>query len=43
MKLIYTEQSLESLEEALKFITPNVSYEKLMIIRDSILDAAETL
>lgn len=43
MKLIYTEQSLESLEEALKFITPKVSYEKLMIIRDSILDAAETL
>lgn len=43
MKLVYTEQSLESLEEALKFIAPKVSYEKLMTIRDSILDAAETL
>ncbi|MBI9036773.1 MAG: type II toxin-antitoxin system RelE/ParE family toxin [Bacteroidales bacterium] len=43
MKLIYTEQSLESLEEALKFIAHKVSYEKLIEIRDSILDAAESL
>ena len=43
MKLIYTEQSLESLEEALNFLAPKVSYEKLMKIRDGILDEAETL
>jgi toxin ParE1/3/4 len=43
MKLFYTEQSLESLEEALEFITPKVSHEKLLEIRDKILDAADTL
>ena len=43
MKLVYTEQSLLSLEESLHFIASEVSYEKLMEIRDGILFAAETL
>lgn len=43
MKLVYTEQSLVSLEEALNFIAPKVSYEKLIEIRDEILDTADTL
>ncbi len=43
MKLVYTEQAIASLEEALEFITPKISYEKLMKIRDHILDEADTL
>jgi len=43
MKLIYTEQALFSLEEALHFIAPRVTPEKLTEIRNEILDAAETL
>jgi plasmid stabilization system protein ParE len=43
MKLVYTEQALFSLEEALNFIAPKVSHEKLNDIRDKILDAADTL
>ena len=43
MKLIYTEQSIESLEDALNFVSPNVSHEKLMQIRDGILNEAEIL
>ncbi len=43
MKLIYTEQALESFEETLNFIASEVSYEKLMEIRNGIIDAAETL
>ncbi|MFO7657414.1 MAG: type II toxin-antitoxin system RelE/ParE family toxin [Bacteroidales bacterium] len=43
MKLIYTEQALFSLEEALNFIAPKISHEKLIEIRDEILDAADTL
>ena len=43
MKLVYTEQSLISLSEALDFIAPKVPHEKLIEIRDSILDAADTL
>ena len=43
MKLVYTEQALISLEEALEFIASDVTYEKLMEIRDKILDAADTL
>jgi len=43
MKLVYTEQSLVSLEEALNFIAHKVSYEKLIEIRNEILDAADTL
>jgi len=43
MKLVYTEQALISLEEVLEFIAPKISYEKLIEIRDKILDASETL
>ena len=43
MKLVYTEQALISLEEILEFIAPNVSHEKLMDIRDRILNKADTL
>lgn len=43
MKLIYTEQALFSLREALEFIAPKVSHKKLMEIRDEILDAADGL
>jgi len=43
MKLFYTEQALFSFEEALNFIAPEVSNEKLVEIRNEILDAADTL
>jgi toxin ParE1/3/4 len=43
MKLVYTEQSLVSLEEALNSIVPKVSHKKLIEIRNEILDAADTL
>ena len=43
MKLVYTEQALFSLEEAMNFIAPKVSNEKLDDIRNEILDAADTL
>ena len=43
MKLVYTEQALISLEETLEFLSIEVSYEKLIEIRDEILDAADTL
>jgi toxin ParE1/3/4 len=43
MKILYTEQFLESLEEALEFNAPKVSNEKLIEIRDGILDATEKL
>lgn len=43
MKLIYTQQALFSLEEALSIIAPKVTLEKVMQIRDRILDTADTL
>ena len=43
MKLVYTEQALFSLEEMLVFISAEVSPEKLMEIRNRILDKADTL
>ncbi len=43
MKLVYTEQALVSLEEALSFLSPKVSHKKLIEIRDEILDAADGL
>jgi plasmid stabilization system protein ParE len=43
MKLVYTEQALFSLEEALNFIAPKVSPEKLNDIRNEILNTADTL
>jgi hypothetical protein len=43
MKLVYTEQALISLEEALEFIATKVPHEKLTEVRDQILDKADTL
>ena len=43
MKLVYTEQSLKSLEESLEFIAPSVSIKTLETIRNSILDRADKL
>lgn len=43
MKLVYTEQALISLEETLEFLALKVPYEKLIEIRDEILDTADTL
>jgi len=43
MKLVYTEQALVSLEEVLEFNALNIPYEKLIEIRDRILDKADTL
>ncbi len=43
MKLVYTEQALTSLNEALEFIASKVSHEKLIEIRGQILDAADIL
>jgi len=43
MKLVYTEQALISLEELLEFIATKVSHEKIIEIRDQILDRADTL
>lgn len=43
MKLVYTEQAIQSLEESLAFIAENISLEKLIEIRDQILDAANSL
>lgn len=43
MKLVYTKQALFNLEETLEFISTEVSHEKLMEIRNRILDKADTL
>jgi len=43
MRLVYTEQALASLEETLEFIATNVSHEKLLEIRDRILDRTDSL
>lgn len=43
MKLVYTEQALDSLEEALDFIAKEVTFEKLLEIRDGIIDEADIL
>ena len=43
MRLVYTEQALVSLEETLEFIATKVPHEKLIEIRDRILDKADTL
>ena len=40
MKLIYTEQALTSLEEALNFNAPKVSNKKLNEIKGNILNTA---
>lgn len=43
MKILYTEQSLISLQESLDFISKEVSLEKLIEIRDQILDSTDIL
>ncbi len=43
MKLLYTDQAIESLNEALSFIAPKITYDKLSEIRTQILDKADTL
>ena len=43
MKLFYTNQAIESLNEALSFIATKVTDNKLLEIRTQILDKADTL
>lgn len=43
MKIQYTEQSLISLQESLDFISKDVSLEKLIEIRDQILNSTDIL
>jgi toxin ParE1/3/4 len=43
MKIKYTEQSLISLQESLEFISKEVSLEKLIEIRDQILNSTDIL
>jgi plasmid stabilization system protein ParE len=43
MKLFYTEQALESLQECLDFLPADISTEKRLKIRDSMLIKAEKL
>lgn len=43
MKIIFTEQALYSHEEVLNFLAPKVTQEKLIEIRDEILDATDNL
>jgi plasmid stabilization system protein ParE len=43
MQLVYTEQAIVGLEESLEFIAPKVTHNKLMEIRDRILNEADTL
>lgn len=43
MKLVFTEQAIKSFEEALLFIASEVSYEKLIIIRDEIITGTNSL
>jgi toxin ParE1/3/4 len=43
MKIQYTEQSLISLQESLEFISKEVSLEKLIEIRDQILNSTDIL
>ncbi len=43
MKIEYTEQALISLQESLDFISKEVSLEKLIEIRDQVLDSTDIL
>lgn len=43
MKIYFTEQSLASLRESLEFISEQVSPEKLLQIRDQILNSTDIL
>ena len=42
-EVVYTQQAVDSLEEALAFISTRVSAEKLLSIRNQILDKADEL
>lgn len=43
MKIYFTEQSLASLSESLEFISEHVSREKLLQIKNQILDSTDVL
>ena len=43
MKLVYTQQAIDSLQECLDFFPPEVSAEKINEIRDRILSKADKL
>lgn len=43
MKIVYTEQAINSLEDALDFLAPKVSQKTLSEIRNRILNAADSL
>ncbi len=43
MKLVYTEEALQGLEESLEFIAAQVSIKTLETIRNNILDRADKL
>ena len=43
MKIQFTEQSLISLQESLEFISKEVSLEKMMEIKDQILNSTDIL
>jgi plasmid stabilization system protein ParE len=43
VKLVYTEQAIVSLNDCLDFISTHVTIEKLLEIRDRILDTADLL
>lgn len=43
MKLVYTEQAINSLQECLDFFPPEVTPEKINKIRDAILSKADKL
>lgn len=43
MEIIYTQQALDGLDEALEFIAPKLAELKLLEIRNRILDKADTL
>lgn len=43
MKLVYTQQALDGLKESLDFLSPKVSPQSILSIRDRILNKADTL
>jgi toxin ParE1/3/4 len=43
MKILYTKQAIDGLNDSLNFIAPKVSTQKLTEIRDNILDTVDSL
>ena len=43
MKILFTQEALQSLEEAMEFISPKVSFETLQNIRNKILNRTDKL